>query len=108
ESDFIGRRFVDRRMLCAAPICARTRISACGTSTALRSPRDHFRSQKENRVMSIKKNKLSLRTETLRTLSSPELEAAAGGNQFPTTTTTSRTTTITDTVKSVIGGCPTF
>jgi len=60
--------------------------------------------------MSIKKNKLSLRTETLRTLTSPELEAAAGGNQFPTTgtTTTTRTTTITDTVKSVIGGCPTF
>ena len=38
--------------------------------------------------MSIKKNKLSLRTETLRTLTSPELEAAAGGNQFPTATTT--------------------
>ena len=56
--------------------------------------------------MSIKKNKLSLRTETLRTLTSPELEAAAGGNQFPTTLT--RTTTVTDTVKSVIGGCPTF
>lgn len=59
--------------------------------------------------MSIKKNKLSLRTETLRTLTSPELEAAAGGNVTSLPTTTTRTTTtVTDTVKSVIGGCPTF
>jgi len=36
--------------------------------------------------MSIKKTKLGLRTETLRTLTSPELEAAAGGAQFPTVT----------------------
>ncbi len=55
--------------------------------------------------MSIKKNKLSLRTETLRTLTSPELEAAAGGNVTSLTTTTTATTRTTDTVKSLIGGC---
>lgn len=36
--------------------------------------------------MSIKKSKLALRTETIRSLTAPELEAAAGGNQFPTVT----------------------